>query len=134
KAEIADLHVEIGKSRRAQSIDREPHDFDIGGGAIFEPEQFGAGLIELGRAMRLERLMAECQPVVAEPRRIGRAAFDLHAADRNGEIGPQAKLAAGRIGQLERAPADFLARAVEKDVGWLKDRWFAARITKPRER
>ncbi len=132
--QIADLHVELGEARGAQRIDRKPHDLDIGGGAILKAKQLGTRLIKLRRAMRLQRLMPECETVVTEPRGIGLTAFDLHPAHRNGEIGTQTKFASRRIGQFEGPSADFLARAIEKDVGRLKDRRLAARITLPRKR
>ena len=83
--------------------------------------------------MRLGRLMAEDQAVIADARR--EAALRLHRllADRNGEIGPQAQFAARRIGQGEGAAADFLARTVEENIGRLQHRRFFAGIAARRE-
>src|SRR6185437_16019320 len=101
EAEIAYLHLERVESRRAHRIDGELHDLDFGGGAVLETEKLGTGLVELRRAVRLRRLMAKRESVVAKPRGIGIAALDLPFAGGDREIGAQAEFAARRIGQLK---------------------------------
>ena len=55
--------------RGAQGFDRQRQDFGFARGAVFQAQQFHAGLEELRGAMRLGGLMAEGQAVVAKPRR-----------------------------------------------------------------
>ncbi len=133
QAEVADLHIERVEAGGAHRLDRQPHGLDVGARAVFEAEQLDARLPELRRAMRLGGLMTEGQAVIAKPRRIGIAALHLPFAGRDGEIGAQAELAARRIGELEGAPADLLARPVEEDVRRLQNGRFVPRVTGGRE-
>ena len=113
--EIADLDREILKPRRAHAFDREIEHFDVGRFAILHAQTFDARLQELARPFRLARLKAKRRAVIGEPRRKFAAPRKMHAAHRNGELGPQAQLLPRRIGQHESAAADFLARAVEEN-------------------
>jgi len=112
QAEIADLHFELGETGGPQSLHRQRHHLDIAGRAVAEADQLGAGLKKLRRPVA--RAIAEGRAVIAKPRRIGPAALRLPGAGGNGEVGAQAKLAARRIGQLERPSTDFLAERSTK--------------------
>ena len=59
--------------------------------------------------------------MIGKPRRKLPAAGKVHAAHRNGELRPQAKLLPAGIGEHEGAAPDLLARTVEEQFGRLKD-------------
>jgi len=52
--------------RGAQAVHRQAHDFGLARGAIVQAQQLRTRLEELGGTVRLGRLMAEDQTVVAD--------------------------------------------------------------------
>src|SRR5258708_39971263 len=125
---MADLDFEAVEPCRTQGLTCQRHHLDVGGGAALDSEKLRTRLIELRRTLRLRRLVAKCQAVVAKPRGILSAACDVFATDGNGQVWPEAKLVAGRIGQREGAPADFFARTFKEDVRRLQNRWLLTQI------
>jgi hypothetical protein len=90
------------------------------------PPRLDADLEELGRAVLA---LAKHRAEVAELRRLaGGRRGEIVARDRNGEVGPQAQLAARRVVDKVHAAADVLARQVEERVGRLQQRRRDARV------
>ncbi len=116
KAEIPDLHLELRKPRRLHRLDCDACDLDIRSLSILRAQKLCARLIELRRPVGFSGLMAERQAIVAKTRGIFSTALDMHPADRNGEIRPEAKIAPRGVGQHKCPPANFLARSVEENL------------------
>jgi len=106
----------------------ERQHFGIGGSRVAPPERLDAGLNELGRPLGA---MTEHRRQIAEAERFaGFRRGEIIARHRNGEVGPQAKLAPVRIGGEEHAAADVLAGEIEERFGRLQDRGRDARVAR----
>ena len=110
---------------RAHRVRREQHDLDIGAVAVGHAEAFDAGLAELARVGLVAglRLEAEGGAVIAIAGfglGVG-VALEIKPRHRHGQVGAEAELIAGEIGEDIGAASDLLADLVEEDVGRLKD-------------
>jgi hypothetical protein len=101
--------------------------FGVGRGLVFAAELFDARLqVFAGAAAAVAKDRAE----VAVVRGIAGILFDVRAAGRNGDVGAETKLAAGRIREDKEATAQFLAGEFEENLGGLQNGRFDARITR----
>ncbi len=137
QGDVAEAQAEVPQPRAAYRLDREQHDLDIGAFLVALAEALDAGLAELARvglivALRLE---AEGGAVIAiAGGMIGfRVAFEIKPRHRHGQVGPQAKLVAGEVGEDIGAASDFFADLVEEDVGGLDDRGRNLLVARPPE-
>ena len=107
-------------------LEAEREHLGVGRGDVAAPERLDAGLQEFGRRLAA---MAEHRAEIAEAGRLaGRRRGEIVARHRNGQVRPQAELAAVRVGGEEHAAADVLAREVEERLGRLQDRRRDARV------
>ena len=99
-------------------LEAERQHLGIGGRDVAPAERFDAGLEEFAFAVGA---MAEHLAEIAEAFRLaGGGRREIVARHRDGEVGAQAKLAAGRVGRKIHAPANVLAREVEERFGRLQ--------------
>ncbi len=100
-------------------LEAERQHLGVGGGDVAAAEGFDAGLQEFRRRLAA---VAKHRAEIAEARRRARGrGGEIVARDRDGEVGPQAEFAAGRVGGQEHAAADVLARQVEERLRRLQD-------------
>jgi len=117
--DVAHADVGPGEAVKRGRLEGERERLGVGRRGVGAPEGFDAGLEELGRAFAA---MAEDRPEIAETRRpSGLRRGEIVERDRNGEIGAQAELAAGRIVHQIHAAADVLARQIEERLRRLQD-------------
>jgi hypothetical protein len=100
------------------ALHREREDLGVRRLAVVAPERFHARLQELGGAVAG---VAEYRPGIAVGSGpLARVLGEVLAADRDREIGPQAKLAAPAVRGEEQAATQLLAGELEKDLGRLQ--------------
>jgi hypothetical protein len=110
--DVADPDIGCGKAVMRCGVEPEREHLRVRGRDIGPSERFDPGLQELARFVLP---VPEDLPEIAEPLRpTGRRRRQIVARDRNGEVGPQAELAAVWIGGEEHPLADVLAGKVEK--------------------
>ena len=109
-------------------LEAERQHLGIGGRDVAPAERFDAGLEEFAFAVGA---MAEHLAEIAEAFRLaGGRRREIVARHRDGEVGAQTKLAAGRVGRKIHAPANVLAREVEERFGRLEQRGLGAAIAR----
>ena len=120
QAGVADAQAWRREAVALHAVEREREDLGIGRGGVGPADQFDAGLQELAGPAGP---VPEGRPVIAigaEARRI--AAGDMIAADRNGQLGPQAEFAALAVARQVEALCELFAGKVEEQLGRLQDR------------
>ncbi len=117
---IAEAEPKILKSGAAHGFDREHNDFDIGALPIGFAEALNARLAEFARVLPIgpKRLKAERRSVIAiAGHSIGvRVTFKIKPGHRHCQVGPEAKLLAGKISKNVSPAPDLFADPVEKDI------------------
>ena len=123
---VAEAKTQAFEPRLAHRPGGKTHDLGVGAGAIRHAKALDTGLTELAgvRGARSPRLKPEGRAVIAIARvDIGtRMALEIKPRHRHGEIGAQAKLLTGEIGEDIGAAAQTLADLIEQDVGRLDQR------------
>ena len=123
--DVAEAQAKVLEPGAAHRIGREQNGLDIGAVAVGYAEAFDAGLAELARVGLIAglRLEAEGGTVIAIAGfglGVG-VALEIKPRHRHGQVGAEAELIAGEVGEHIGAASDLLADLVEEDVGRLKD-------------
>ena len=137
QSDVAESQAKVLEPNRAYRVNGEQHDLDIGALAVLRAEALDAGLAKLAR-MRLVAAVgkeAEGRPVIAIAGfRLGvGVALEIEPRHRDGQVGTEAELVAGEIGEDVGAVPDLLADLVEEDVGRLDDRRRNLLVARPPE-
>ena len=139
KPDVAGLRLRRGHAVVARGLETEREHLGVGRRGVRPAERFDAGLQEFAGSRR--RCGPRRCPRRGTPDRDSssrrpcrRQRGQVVARHRDRQIGPQAELAALRVGGEIHPLADVLARQIEERLGRLQDRRIDARIAGPLER